>query len=125
MKRLISLALFVVLVTGQYTTASCPMDLGTNNDDRAELANIADAKHQSHQGHQGHSGKTSDSQNDQKGHHGETVCASLMNCGTFTFISAELKSTDLGHRTIGPRDKSLGLEDSFKTAIQTPPPRHG
>ena len=122
MKRLISLALFVVLVTGQYTTASCPMDLGTNNDDRAELANIADAKHQSHQGH---SGKTSDSQDDQKGHHGETACASLMNCGTLTFFSAELKSKDLGHRTIGPRDNSLGLENLFKIAIQTPPPRHG
>ena len=122
MKRLISLALFVVLVTGQYTTASCPMDLGTNNDDRAELANIADAKHQSHQGH---SGKTSDSQDDQKGHHGETACASLMNCGTLTFFSAELKSKGLGHITIGPRDNSLGLESSFKTAIQPPPPRHG
>ena len=122
MKRLISLALFVVLVTGQYTTESCPMDLGTDNDDRAELANIADAKHQSHQGH---SGKTSDSQDDQKGHHGETTCASLMNCGTFAFFSAELKSKDLGHRTIGPRDNSLGLENLFKTAIQTPPPRHG
>ncbi|HAT37693.1 MAG TPA: hypothetical protein DCS75_04315 [Gemmatimonadetes bacterium] len=122
MKRLISLALFVVLVTGQYTTASCPMDLGTNNDDRAELANIADAKQQSHQGH---SGKTSDSQDDQKGHHGETACASLMNCGTFAFSSAELKSKDLGHRTIGPLNNSLGLENSFKTAIQTPPPRHG
>lgn len=122
MKRLISLALFVVLVTGQYTTASCPMDLGTNNDDRAELANIADAKHQSHQGH---SGKTSDSQDDQKGHHGETACTSLMNCGTFAFFSAELKSKDLGHRTIGPRGNPLGLENLFKTAIQTPPPRHG
>lgn len=122
MKRMISLALFVVLVTGQYTTASCPMDLGTNNDDRAELANIADAKHQSHQGH---SGKTSDSQDDQKGHHGETACTSLMNCGTFAFFSAELKSKDLGHRTIGPRGNPLGLENLFKTAIQTPPPRHG
>ena len=122
MKRLISLALFVVSVTGQYTMASCPMDLGTNNDDRAELANIADAKHQRHQGH---SGKTSDSQNDQKGHHGETTCASLMNCGTSGFLSAELKSKDLEHRTIGPRDNSLGLKSSFKTAIQTPPPRHG
>ena len=122
MKRLISLALFVVLVTGQYTTASCPMDLGTNNDDRAELANIADAKQQSHQGH---SGKTSDSQDDQKGHHGETACVSLMNCGTFAFFSAELKSKDLGHRTIGSLNNSLGLENSFKTAIQTPPPRHG
>ena len=122
MKRLISLALFVVLVTGQYTTASCPMDLGTNNDDRAQLADIADAKHQRHQGH---SGKTSDSQDDQKGHHGETACTSLMNCGTFAFFSAELKSKDLGHRTIGPRGNPLGLENLFKTAIQTPPPRHG
>ena len=122
MKRLISLALFVVLVTGQYTTASCPMDLGTNNDDRAQLADIADAKHQRHQGH---SGKTSDSQDDQKGHHGETACVSLMNCGAFAFFSAELKAKDLEHRTIGPRDNSLGLKSSFKTAIQTPPPRHG
>ena len=111
MKRLISLILFVVLLTGQYTTASCPMDLGNNHDERAELANIADAKHQSHKGHRG---ETSDSQADQKGHHDETACLGLMNCGTFSLISDEFGSKDLGHGTLethvsspGPRTSSM------------------
>ncbi len=122
MKRPISLILFVVLLTGQYTTASCPMDLGNNHDERAELANIADAKHQSHKGHRG---ETSDSQADQKGHHDETACLSLMNCGTFSLISDEFGSKDLGHGTLETHVSSPGPRTSFMSAIQTPPPRHG
>ena len=97
------------------------MDLGTNNDDRAQLADIADAKHQGTKA-------TAEKHQIRKMIRKVTMGrppAWLMNCGAFAFFSAELKSKDLEHRTIGPRDNSLGLKSSFKTAIQTPPPRHG